>query len=236
MQKYETEIANWQKTLQNNLPVAFTAYDSDAGQTDRVVAYVMEQADLQALANSGAHYIRVHLGIQDGANFSQIPSNPYAEFFVEGLDQNKKSLVAVKLNWEKNPPLLEPGPNDTDSGLDEIPSDGAILFVMGWLETAYADIATAFEGLNTATNQVQRVRYYTFSEDESETMMNLLKNNSANSSFYLYLGKTIAVTAHPMEFRPVVDIKIDGTNTMGGNGGGGGSHFFDFANPCPPAC
>lgn len=228
---FEKEIANWQQTLQNNLPVAFTAYDASKGQTDRVSCYMLDHSALQGLIDSAPQKLRLHLGLASGADFSSIPSTPYAQFYLEGLLPGSGAAVTVQMNWEPNPPFLLSGFTGPDSGVDEIPSEGALLFVMGWLETAYQDISTAFDGLNMVTNQVQRVRYYTYSADESGRIIELLKNNT-NSKLYLYLGKTIPVTAHPMGFRPVLEVRIDDS----AGAGGGGSHFFDFANPCPPAC
>ena len=229
---YEKEIANWQQTLPNNLPVAFTAYDANKGQTDRVSSYVLDHSSLQGLIDSAPEKLRLHLGLASGADFTSIPSTPYAQFYLEGLNPGSGSAVTVQMNWEPDPPFLKSGFTGPDSGVDEIPSEGALLFVMGWLETAYQDISTAFDGLNMLTNQVQRVRYYTYSADESGRIIELLKSNT-NSKLYLYLGKTIPVTAHPMGFRPVLEVRIDDGSLAGG---GGGSHFFDFANPCPPAC
>ncbi|MEO0724652.1 MAG: hypothetical protein AAFZ63_08930 [Bacteroidota bacterium] len=234
MSKYDTAFANWQQILPTNLPVSFTAYDTDKGQTDRVACYGIPGYALNDLLATFPKRLRIRIGIADGADYDHIPTEPYAQFFVEGVEPQNGNLMIERLGWVANPPFLSEGFVGPDSGTDEIPSEGALLFVMGWLETNYSDIANAFDGLNPKTNQVQRVRSYTFSEDESQKIFNLLENNLNNSMLYLYMGKTIAVSMHPMEFRPVIEVRIN--KTADDNDGGGGSHFFDFSNPCPPFC
>ena len=232
---YDKEFANWQQILPTNLPVSFTAFDSDKRQTDRVACYGCPGYALKDLLATFPKQLRIRIGIAEGADYNKIPEEPYAQFFVEGVNpQNGKAMIE-RLGWVANPPFLSEGFVGPDSGVDEIPSEGALLFLMGWLETDYADIANAFDGLNPKTNQVQRFRSYTFSEDESLKIFNLIENNLNESMLYLYMGKTIAVSMHPMEFRPVVEVRINESNNADNNGGGG-SHFFDFANPCPPFC
>lgn len=238
---FDQEIANWQQTLPNQLPPSFSAFNK--GQTDRVSAFSIDATALQAIVDSSPEFLRIHIGLKKQGEITVVGDQPNVQFYLEGVQPPplKGKMVKaqvnemVALNWDPNPPFLTEGFYGPDSGVDEIPSEGALLFLMGWLETAYEDIANAFDGLNSKTNQVQRVRYYTFSADESGKILEFLKQDPSNTKLYLYLGKTIAVSDHPMEFRPVVEVRIEAT-TNAINGGGGGSHFFDFANPCPPIC
>ena len=231
---YENEFANWQQILPADIPIAFSAFDDKHGQTDRVSCYSTPASKLTGLLATFPRQLRIKIGIADNPDYSKVPTKPYAHFFVEGLyPQNGTETKIEQLGWNPNPPFLTEGFYGPDSGVDEIPSEGALLFLMGWLETDYASIASTFDGLNPVTNQVQRVRHYTFSEEESEKIFNLLDGNLNNSTLYLYMGKTIAVNIHPMEFRPVLEVRIDEESDANGSGG---SHFFDFSNPCPPYC
>lgn len=241
---FEQEIANWQQTLPNQLPGSFSAYKD--GQTDRVSAFSIDADDtaLRDLLSSNPDHLRINIGLKQQGAITVIGTAPNVQFYLQGIHKDPLSKVAqaqaskmVALNWDPNPPFLTEGFLGPDSGVDEIPSEGAMLFLMGWLETAFEDIGNAFDGLNSKTNQIQRVKHYTFSSEESLKIFDLLKQNPAKTKLYLYLGKSIPVSAHPMGFRPVVEVRIsDSSISARSTSGGGGSHFFDFSNPCPPAC
>lgn len=240
---YET----WQTTLPDNLPTLFYAFDETQSQTERVAGFrITDQDQFKLLLDSKPERLRIHLGANPDYDSNIVPSYPAVQFFIEGL-KSKGETVTLQFEWDPNPPFLEKGAYGQDSGPNEIPVDGAILFAQAWLETPYDSIRDAFEGADSR-NLVQRVKSYTFQEDETASIITQLEKYTGDVQLNLYLGNSIPVTNHPFGFRPVLEVRpvpfIPAEKTKAkaskkdnnGGGGGDGSTFFDFSNPCPPVC
>lgn len=232
--------AAWQTCLPGNIPTLFYAYDETENQTERVAAFrITDQQQLNNLVSSKPTRLRIHLGADPGFDFNTVPSTSAIEFYFEGLTTNGSNLT-LKFEWDPNPPFLEEGAYGPDSGPNEIPPDGAILFAKAWMETPYEMISDAFEGFDSK-NLVQRVKSYTFLKDETTSILSKLEEGITaghETHVCLYLGNSIPVSGHPFGFRPVIEIRpiINSKKTKSLNGDGSGSTFFDFSSPCPPIC
>jgi hypothetical protein len=232
--------AAWQTCLPGNLPTLFYAFDETENQTERVAGFrITDQTQLKALLKSNPTRLRIRLGADADYNFNEVPSTPAIAFYLEGLTGTGNNST-LEFTWDPNPPFLERGAYGPDSGPNEIPPDGAILFARAWMETPYEMIRDAFEGADS-NSLVQRVKFYTFQEEESASILTQLKNglDEVETHVCLYLGNSIPVSGHPFGFRPVIEIrpiinKNKKTKTF--NGDGSGSTFFDFSSPCPPVC
>ncbi len=227
----------WQTCLPGNLPTLFYAYDESEKQTERVAAFrITDQSELAALVSSKPGRLRINLGADPDFDFNTVPSTPAIEFDLQGLSPTSSP---TQFEWDPNPPFLEVGAYGPDSGPNEIPPDGAILFARAWMETPYEMIGDAFEGAD-AKSLVQRVKFYTFQEDETASILTQLENGLAEGETHvcLYLGNSIPVTGHPFGFRPVIEIRpiINSRKAKTFNGDGSKSSFFDFSSPCPPVC
>lgn len=232
--------AAWQTCLPGNIPTLFYAYDETENQTERVAGFrITDQSELRSLVDSKPRRLRIHLGADPDYNFNEVPSTPAIEFYFEGLTANKSNNLTLAFEWDPNPPFLETGAYGPDSGPNEIPPDGAILFARAWMETPYEMIADAFEGADSKS-LVQRVKFYTFQEEETASILAQLDKNltAGETHVCLYLGNSIPVSGHPFGFRPVIEIRpiTNSKKTKSLNGGGSGSSFFDFSSPCPPVC
>lgn len=230
--------AAWQTCLPENLASLFYAYDESQNQTERVAGFrITDQSDLTSLVDSNPSQLRIRLGADPDYDFNIVPSTPAIQFYIEGVD-SKGGNLTLELTWDPNPPFLENGTYGPDSGPNEIPPDGAILFAKAWLETPYEMIGDSFEGAD-ASSLVQRVRFYTFQKEESASILTKLKDGLAGGDTHvcLYLGNSIPVSGHPFGFRPVLEIRpIINNKAKTFNGDGSGSSFFDFSSPCPPVC
>ncbi|WP_367390416.1 hypothetical protein [Lewinella sp. LCG006] len=231
--------AAWQTCLPGNLPTLFYAFDESENQTERVAAFrITDQVELNNLLLSKPERLRIHLGADPGFDFNTVPSSPAVEFYFEGLTKGGTNIT-LAFEWDPNPPFLEDGTYGPNSGPDEIPPDGAILFAKAWMETPYNMIGDAFEGYDSK-NLVQRVKSYTFQEDETAALLSNLEKGLASNETHvcLYLGNSIPVSGHPFGFRPVIEIRpiTNSRKTKTLNGDGSGSSFFDFSSPCPPVC
>jgi hypothetical protein len=229
----------WQTCLPGNIPTLFYAYDESENQTERVAAFrITDQQQLNHLISSKPTRLRIHLGADPDFDFNAVPSNPAIEFYFEGLTTGGQNLT-LDFEWDPNPPFLENGAYGPDSGPNEIPPDGAILFARAWMETPYEMIGDAFEGAD-AKSLVQRVKFYTFLKDETASILSKLEEglSAGETHLCLYLGNSIPVTGHPFGFRPVIEIRpiINSKKTKTFNGDGSKSSFFDFSSPCPPVC
>lgn len=227
----------WQTCLPTNLPTLFYAFDHSQQQTERVAAFkIFDQNELQSLLDSQPQRLKITIGADPAYDFTSIPSDPAVRFFLDGLSPQNGDMVRIQFDWDPNPPFLEQGAYSPDSGPNEIPAEGAILFAIAWLETKYDDISSTFEGVDTTHNLVQRVKSYIFQEDETTTILGLLADYIGAVDVCLYLGNSIPVSKHPFGFRPVLEILPTNKSKRANVLGGGNGHFFDFSNPCPPFC
>ena len=229
----------WQTCLPGNLPTLFYAFDETENQTERVAGFrITDQSELEALVSNKPSRLRIYLGADPDFEFNTVPSTPAIQFYLQGL-KGQSDNPPVAFEWDPNPPFLESGAYGPDSGPNEIPPDGAILFARAWMETPYEMIGDAFEGAD-AKSLVQRVKYYTFQEDETVSILAQLADGLAGGETHvcLYLGNSIPVSGHPFGFRPVIEIRpiINSKKIKTLNGDGSKSSFFDFSSPCPPIC
>lgn len=219
----------WQKTLPGDLAILFYAHNTNKNQTEKVAGFKIDnQTKINTLINSNVARLRIHIGVDENYNLDAIPDdNPAIRFDLEALDNNGVSITTLGFDYDSAPKFLQAGAYGSKSGTDEIPPAGAILFARAWLETPNDMIGDCFEG-STAKNLVQRVRYYTFQQEETIEIISRLNDHPNDAVIYLYLGASIPVSGHPFGFRPVLEISsVSGT---------GNSSFFDFSTPCPPVC
>ncbi|WP_044087021.1 hypothetical protein [Lewinella cohaerens] len=230
--------AAWQTCLPKNLPTLFYAFDANDSQTARVAGFrITDQTKLATLLSSNPTRLRIRLGVDTTYDFSEIPSTPAIQFYLEGLDASG-STATLEFAWDPNPPFLEKDAYGPNSGTNEIPPDGAILFARAWMETPFSKIGDAFEGADSK-NLVQRVKYYTFQEEETTSIITQLEEGLLGGDMHicLYLGNSIPVSGHPFGFRPVIEIRpIDSPAPKSLVNGSRKSTFFDFSSPCPPVC
>ncbi len=149
-----------------------------------------------------------------------------------------------------------------------VSSDGEIspvvaeLFILKWLSLTNVEVINAFNGLAAncvsttadgveergtiifSSQKLSRVVQYTFSTQETESIINVIKEGFAidpgQTSFYVHLGAGLEVPDfHPFNFRPIIGIVVeadDPTPDRRSQVAVPGVTYFDTSKPCPPFC
>ncbi len=236
---------NWQRCRLDDLPALFSAYDKDQEQTERVVSYRLDPKSLKALLaaadKGGAFHFTVHLGLMEDYYHDQVPTSPPFVLLIQVLhssDDYQRNCYA--LTWAADSRFTDP--LNTDSGVNAIPAASAYLFVYSWLETPAHELGEAFESV--AHEQDCRVKSYSFTEEESQSIKNDIERSArkGDPALLLHLGKGIAVKGHPFSFRPVLEVENaanpnkPGKNSRNATGAldDEGNSYYDFARPNPP--
>lgn len=229
----QSYVESWQRTLPGDLPALFYAYNASSGQTERVVSYVLEGEDLATFVALNPANIKVHMASQLESAASRIQTAPPFVPILQAYQSGQKDLSnSFLMTWDPNPPFLRTTDDSPLNGIDQIPPEGAYLFILAWLELSYQKLEHPFEAI--AANLVKRVRSYTFNTEETQKILEMLGPSPLDKQLYIHMGLGISVQKHPFSFRPVLQVHTIGTDPLDGDDGDDG--FFDFSNPCPPRC
>ncbi len=255
-------MKNWQQCRQEDLPLAFYAYDEEECQSERVVTYRIGRDEIHKLLENikldkktkepgPDFHFKIHLGLRQELLTKNIPEYPAFTLFIQALNAYPKKgqkpcdydySGSVELEWERNSRFSETMGEGTDSGKNALSAAGAYLFIHSWMELPEEVLADPF----TAVSKVlgKRVRSYRFAHNESLSIYQdiLASLKSDIPTVDVHMGNGLAVWEHPFSFRPVIEVKDVMKN--GGakaiqrlNGGGvndDGDSFYDFGGPEPP--
>lgn len=238
---------NWQRCRQEEIPGLFQVYDAQEKQSERLVSFRMKGAQLKELyerASKGKKLqFIVHLGLSENYYTERIPKYPHFGLYLQPFHSKATyQQDCFPLAWEANSRFSASMTDESGSEANAIPAAGAYMFVMSWLEMAEEDLASPF----TAVSHVlgKRVRAYVFSEVESASILDDIKNSlaSKNPCLDIHLGNGLAVYDHPYSFRPVIEVKravdLDNLGRVHRNATGltndDGDSFYDFGLPVPP--
>lgn len=215
----------WQRCLPSNLSNLFYAYNENNYQTERVVSYRLSSVDLKELQTLQPKRISIHLACKASGDENQIPVDPMFIPFL-AAEQADDNIVYLTPEWDPHPPFLAEQGYSVLSGIDEIPAEGAYLFILSWLEKTFDQIPLEFNAV--AANIVSRVKYYTFEEEETTHILQAAAGDTDCIDLFIHMGSGVTVQKHPFRFRPIIEVRRHETEVE--------SHFFDFSNPCPPRC
>lgn len=224
---------SWQRCTPNNLPNLFYAYNENTRQTERVVSYVLRGESVKKVVELKPSNITILMGCRTGSDNGSIQLlPPFAPMIKAGLPDVNYSKDCFLLEWAPTPPFLQDAGKSTENGVDQIPAEGAYLFILGWLEYQYHQLGTPFEAI--APHLVKRVKSYIFGKAETQKIIEAIGPDPEQALIYIHMGIGIRVQKHPFSFRPILQITKALQDT--GNEEDGDGEFFDFSNPCPPRC
>jgi hypothetical protein len=224
-------VESWQRCAPNQVPNLFYAFNADNDQTERVVSYRIDNGSINKLLKIKPDNLIVRMACRPGTDFDQIQEKPPFVPILEAYEKgNKKFENCFLMQWDPEPPFLDDDERSNLSGIDQIPPEGAYLFIIAWLEYQYSQLGKPFEGI--APNLVKRVKSYIFNSAETAEILKNLEEGTENKVLYIHMGIGISVQQHPFSFRPVLQVHDE----SGTEGDDDGDSFFDFSNPCPPRC
>jgi len=225
-------IESWQRCTPNHLPNLFYAFNEANKQTERVVSYRLGEESLKKIVDLKPRHLKILMGCRTGTDSSIINQQPpFVPLLQAYVKKQQPYDHCFFMQWDPTPPFLETDDHSIQSGIDQIPAEGAYLFILGWLEYPYQELGRPFEGI--APHLVKRVRSYTFSENETQKILEVIGEQVEKKTLYIHLGIGISVQKHPFSFRPVLQVLTEkGDAAEEGDDG----DFFDFSNPCPPRC
>lgn len=245
----------WQRCRLEDIADLFYAYHETKGHTERVLSYRLSDKAFKALkdhlpcSNIPFSFI-VRLGLRRNYREDEVANEPFFTLVLDVVPKdNSKGLLldsddrrCYRLRWQPDELLDPPGSGfgDNNSGPDEIPPQGAYLFLSSWLETSASDIASTFESL--ALNVGKRVKAYVYLPTESDDIAKKILATDATDGggLFVHMGKGPAVSYHPFSFRPVLEVR---KGLLGGPGGespsvnlvdGPGGTYYDYSKPSPP--
>ncbi|OJJ18601.1 hypothetical protein BKI52_23605 [marine bacterium AO1-C] len=258
----QTYLQKWQgDAFQNLLDSFHVVKTSNAGVTThhRVHTYLLDgAAATQLLSDANTKSLRVYLSVN--------PATNKFVFLLQGVNNGQTTdfyattSIEDKLTEAQN--LGSPiNPNDTI-----IPFSLAKLYADQWNRCAPNDLISAFHapidipiaGTQQTIKESQRVRFYTYSSDDTSSLQQIVTNNAGTlkvDQLFVYLGSGDPNPEydHPFSFRPILRLVMkpldDGVNIDRLNinvpphvkftnleGGGGGATTMEFAKPCPTFC
>jgi len=239
---------NWQRCRQEDLPKAFYAYDETEQQSERVVTYRLKGKEtikslLDLVGKKKKFNFIVRLGLRTERMTDEIFTEPAFALFIQvhnlGAKNEDLETNGFELAWERNSRFSVTQESNANSEANAIPAAGAYLFIHAWLETPESHLAVPF----TAATRVmgERVKSYIFSQSESLSIYNDLKNSKENC-LDIHLGRGLAVWVHPFSFRPVIEVKgavaKGKTRQVPMNATGltneDGDSYYDYGFPDPP--
>jgi len=197
-------------------------YFEEMNKKFRISTYVVEHEQLNNLfgrVNQAPINFRIHMSanpdIDHGGIKDSIPSfAPIVQLYNTNEPPRFISTNAVVAK------------SDEDFNIINIPitPEKAKEMIESWRKYLGVNLSSIFQSEGT------RINFTTFDNNDSEDIRNaFVANPNADKKLYIHLGYEIPTEKDkPFGFRIILDIFTDD--------GRGDRAFFEFSNPCPPAC
>lgn len=206
--------------------IANLFYFKSGGVDQRVSCYIVDQIVLRDLFSQVDENKPINLrlymasvsDIPYGAIENDIPAfRPIIQVF--NTDNNPKDIFTNAIIVDR---MYDP----SDTGETPITATEANQMNTDWNNYLKADLPQLFE------TQDVRINFTTFDDSDSETIRNVFINNpGAERLLYVYMGYEMPTeAAKPFGFRFVLNMVADIPSV------GITENYFEFSNPCPPAC